>query len=80
MHLIFLATLLVSILLPWLHPSLASLGRYCHSLLAFCHFNVIAYAYHSVLCAEILFGDVLWIYNSVPRKPPGIIVFNTLRL
>lgn len=35
MHLIFLATLLVSILLLWLHPSLASLGRYCHSLLAF---------------------------------------------
>uniref|UniRef100_A0A669B9U6 ADAM metallopeptidase domain 23 n=1 Tax=Oreochromis niloticus TaxID=8128 RepID=A0A669B9U6_ORENI len=27
MHLIFLATLLVSILLLWLHPSLASLGR-----------------------------------------------------
>lgn len=29
MHLIFLATLLVSILSPWLHPSLASSGMYC---------------------------------------------------
>lgn len=35
MHLIFLATLLVSTLSPWLHPSLASSGTYRKSLLAF---------------------------------------------
>ena len=34
MHLIFLATLLVSILSPWLHPSLASSGTYRKSPLA----------------------------------------------
>lgn len=35
MRLIFLATLLVSTLSPWLHPLLASSGTYRNSLLAF---------------------------------------------
>lgn len=35
MHLIFLATSLVCVLSPWLHPSLASSGAYCNSSLLF---------------------------------------------
>lgn len=72
MHLIFLATLLVSILSIGLHPSLASSGTYCNCLLAFLyHSHLIKYLYLYCCLAKII-ADVLLYLHIIAFDSPAL--------
>lgn len=58
MHLIFLATLLVSTLSPWLHPLLASSGTYAALACRFLnHFHVLKCTFYLMLVRNIILNE-----------------------
>lgn len=58
MHLIFLATLLVSTLSPWLHPLLASSGTYAALVCRFLnHFHVLKWTFYLMLVRNIILNE-----------------------